>query len=524
MELKNLTIGQVLLGNLEAMPEKNAIEYENVFYTWKELDEISDRLAIKFHEYGIEYNSHVAIWSSNTSNWIFTYLALAKIGAISVLINPNYKEEELIQILQYSEVQYVCYGECNKNLDFSGIISSLKCKNIGKIERYIDIGSNVEKLNKLAFIESERLKQLEGRVTPEHISSIIFTSGTTSIPKGVQLTHYQLVNISMEAANQMKWSKEDEMCLALPLFHCFGLSVGFLASLYKGFCIHLLSRVNTSYILKCIDEYKITILNGVPTMFLALINNQSRNEYDVSSLKSGIIAGSTVFKEDYLKIQKELNFEKLQQSYGQTEASPSITFNNYHDPMDIKCVSVGRVIPHVKLKIISIEDEHELKTYEIGEIIVSGYNVMQGYYKRLEETKKKIKNGWLYTDDIGYIDSEGNLYIVGRKQEIIIRSGENISPKEIEDVIIKYPGVMQTKVFGIPAPVVQEEIVACVIGNGSKINVKNLKEHLKKNLSDYKIPKYIYNFSKFPLNSNGKINIKQLKEEIQLRIKEEENL
>lgn len=532
MKLKNITIGQVLLDKLETMADENAIEYENVFYTWTELDEISNKFAIKFLDCGIEYNSHVAIWSTNTPNWIITYLALAKVGAISVLINPNYKERELSQILEYSDVQYVCYGDFCKNENHKDVVASLKEKNIGKIKKYIYIGQNkfsqcgkTQASEKLTSSDMERLREAERKVTPQDIASMVFTSGTTSMPKGVMLTHYQLMNTSREAAEQMGWTKEDRMCIALPMFHCFGLSVSFFASLHKGFCMYLLPGFHTSYVLKCIDQYRITILNGVPTMFLALLSNSERKKYDLSSLKSGIIAGSTVFKEDYLKICRELNFEKLQQSYGQTEASPSITFNGYNDPLDIKCVSVGKVLPNVELKIVSTgEDKHELKPYETGEIIIKGYNVMQGYYKRPDQNLKKLKDGWLYTDDIGYVDNDGNLYVTGRKQEIIIRSGENISPKEIEDVIIKYPNILQVKVFGIPAPVVQEEIAACIVSDDAEIQINNLEEYLEKYLANYKIPKYIYNLEKFPLNSNGKVNVKQLKEEIQLRISKEENL
>ncbi|AQS04687.1 class I adenylate-forming enzyme family protein [Clostridium beijerinckii] len=521
MELKNVTIGQILSEKLESMGDKNAIEYEDIFYTWQEIDEISDRVAIDFLNNGIEYKSHVAIWSINTINWIITYLALAKIGAISILINPNYKEQELIQIIKYSEVQYVCYGELNQKVS----VSSLKEKSIGRVEKYIFIGKNkfskdydIQPLKELTSVDIERLQQAESKVTPKDIASMIFTSGTTSIPKGVLLNHYQLMNISIEATEQMKWTKEDKMCIALPLFHCFGLSVGFFASLYKGFCIYLLSGICTAYILKCIDQYKITVLNGVPTMFLALFHNPDRKKYNLSSLKSGIIAGSTIFKEDYLKIQQELNFEKLQQSYGQTEASPSITFNDYNDPIDIKAISVGKVISNVELKVIGIDDGHELKPYENGEIIIRGYNVMQGYYKIPKENSKKIKDEWLYTEDIGYLDNEGNLYITGRKQEIIIRSGENISPKEIENVIRNYPGILQVKVFGVPAPIIQEEIAACIVSENKNFELGKLREHLKKYLADYKVPKYICLFNKFPLNSNGKINIRQLKEDIKLKI------
>lgn len=532
MKLKNLTIGQVLSDRLETMADENAVEYEDVFYTWGQLEDLSNKLAIKFLDYGIEYNSHVAIWSKNNINWIITYLALAKIGAISILINPSYKKEELVQVLKYSEVEYVCYGECHTEGNCKEIISSLKEKSIGKVKKYISIRkdkldewgkSNAQDQLTSAYID--RLKQAEHKVTPHHFASMVFTSGTTSIPKGVMLTHYQLMNVAREAAEQMRWTKEDKMCIALPLFHCFGLSVGFFASLSKGFCVHLLQEVRTSYVLKCIDKYKITVLNGVPTMFLALLSNSERKNYDLSSLKSGIIAGSTVFREDYLKIQKELGFEKLQQSYGQTEASPSITFNDYDDSIDVKCASVGKVIPNVELKIISKEYENELQPYEVGEIVIKGYNVMQGYYKLPKENRKKIsEDGWLHTDDIGYIDNEGNLYITGRKQEIIIRSGENISPREIEDAIMKYTNVLQTKVLGVPAPIVQEEIAACVISSDEEFQINDLEEHLKKCLSNYKVPKFIFTYKKFPLNSNGKINMKQLKEEIQLRINKEESL
>ncbi|WP_411679377.1 class I adenylate-forming enzyme family protein [Clostridium thailandense] len=532
MELKDLTIGQVLCDRLKTMAEEKAVEYEDVFYTWRELDDFSNKFAIELLDYGIEHNSHVAIWSKNNINWIITYLALAKIGAISILINPSYKEDELVKILEYSEAEYVCYGECHTERNSKNIISSLKEKSIGRVKEYVfiekgrfDEWGKSNETNKLTSTHIERLKQIKHKVSPHHNASMVFTSGTTSMPKGVMLTHYQLMNVAREAAQQMRWTKEDRMCIALPLFHCFGLSVGFFASLSKGFCIHLLPEVRTSYVLKCIDKYKITVLNGVPTMFLALLGNPERKSYDLSSLKSGIIAGSTVFREDYLKIQKELGFEKLQQSYGQTEASPSITFNNYDDSIDVKCASVGKVIPNVELKIISKEYENELQPYEVGEVVIKGYNVMQGYYKLPKENSKKIsEDGWLHTDDIGYIDDEGNLYITGRKQEIIIRSGENISPREIEDVIMKYPSILQTKVFGVPAPIVQEEIAACVISSDEKFQPEALEEHLKKYLANYKVPKFIFTYKKFPLNSNGKINMQQLKEEIRLRINKEESL
>lgn len=528
MRLENITIGQVLLQRLKTMADENAFEYRDAFYTWRDLDELSDVFAVKLLKCGIKYDTHVAIWGGNTPNWIITYVALAKIGAVSVLINPRYKEEELAKTFEYSDVEYVCYGDCCSNS--KNIIDHLNDRNIGKVKEYMYMGKNehyregrAQILKNLNPSDMENLRKAENKVTPQHIASIVFTSGTTSFPKGVMLTHYQLVNISREAVEQMKWETGDRMCMSVPLFHCFGLSTGFLASLRVGFCIYLLPELHTSCILKCIHKYKITILNGVPTIFLALLSNPERREYDLSSLKSGIIAGSKVFKEDYLKICKELKFKKLQQSYGQTETSPCVTFNGYDDLMNIKCISVGKVIPNVKIKIVSTKDGHDLGPYEAGEILVKGFNIMKGYYKCTRQNCEKVKDGWLYTGDIGYVDNCENLYITGRKKDIIIRSGENISPVEIEEAILRYPGVLQVKVFGIPVPVVQEEIAACIVAENGKLDVDGLVRYLKKHIADYKVPKYIYIFKKFPMNLNGKVNVKQLKKEVQWKVSKEED-
>ncbi len=276
MRLENITIGQVLLQRLKTMADENAFEYRDAFYTWRDLDELSDVFAVKLLKCGIKYDTHVAIWGGNTPNWIITYVALAKIGAVSVLINPRYKEEELAKTFEYSDVEYVCYGDCCSNS--KNIIDHLNDRNIGKVKEYMYMGKNehyregrAQILKNLNPSDMENLKKAENKVTPQHIASIVFTSGTTSFPKGVMLTHYQLVNISREAVEQMKWETGDRMCMSVPLFHCFGLSTGFLASLRVGFCIYLLPELHTSCILKCIHKYKITILNGVPTIFLASI-------------------------------------------------------------------------------------------------------------------------------------------------------------------------------------------------------------------------------------------------------------
>jgi fatty-acyl-CoA synthase len=304
------------------------------------------------------------------------------------------------------------------------------------------------------------------------------------------------------------------------MFHCFGLSTGLLAMFVYGGSMHLCRSHRTAVVMQCIDENRCTILNGVPSLFLAILYSKEREKYKLTTLKTGIIAGSPVSQSDYMTIVKELGMDGLMQSYGQTEASPSITFTGVIDPIDLRCKSVGKTISNIELKIAELETGKSRKPYEQGEILIKGYNVMKGYYKNTEETRNVIsEDGWLITGDLGYLDEDGNLYITGRKKDIIIRCGENISPREIEDAARESKAIIQIKVFGIPMPVVQEEIVACIVTNSdTDLTEDGLRELLKNKLADYKVPKYILFFEQFPEMTGGKLNVQELKKEAFIRI------
>jgi fatty-acyl-CoA synthase len=349
---------------------------------------------------------------------------------------------------------------------------------------------------------------------------MLFTSGSTSRPKGVMISHYQLMNIARDAAGTMQWTEEDQICQVLPMFHCFGLSTGLLAMFVHGGSMNLCSSHRTGVVMQCIEENRCTILNGVPSLFLAILYSKEREKYKLTTLKTGIIAGSPVSQSDYMAIVKELGMDGLMQSYGQTEASPSITFTSVTDPIDLRCKSVGKAISNIELRIADLETGKSQKPYEQGEILIKGYNVMKGYYKNTEETRNVIsEDGWLTTGDLGHLDEDGNLYITGRKKDIIIRCGENISPKEIEDAARESKAIIQIKVFGIPMPVVQEEIVACIVTNSdADLTEDGLRELLKNKLADYKVPKYILFFEQFPEMTGGKLNVQELKKEAFIRI------
>ena len=531
MNLVSKTIGTILGERAKATPECLGIGYRDYQYSWIEVDEISDFLAVRYMNMGVKKGSHAAIWSVNSPNWVFCFLALVKIGATAVLINTCYKEKELEDLIRDNDVEYLFYGYGCKNTSYEEIIKHIFSKNIPCLKKTLPL--ELEAPNKwyqrglfpsvLSDDEKKKLEKRKQSVVPEDTACIMFTSGTTSKPKGVMLSHFSLVNNSAEISRQMNWNQNDKLCISVPLFHCFGITAGILSCIHCGAEAHLLKYYKTVDVMEQVEKYHCTILNGVPTMFLAILHNQERARYDLSSLQSGIIAGSPISPVEYEEICRELEIPHLQVSYGQTEASPCIAISDYDDALELKSNTAGKAISDVELEIRRPENSYNsecgeeleaLQKCEIcGEIVVRGYNVMQGYYNRPEETAAAVdEEGWLHTGDIGYIDEAGYLHVTGRMKEMIIRSGENISPAEIENCIIEIPEVEAVKVIGIPAKVLQEEIAACIIPrDGAVIQEDDIREYVKARLSDYKVPKYILTFQEFPISASGKVLSKDLK-------------
>lgn len=520
MKLEKMTVSQLLSYHATHYPDEIAMKYETYSCNWNKVNKITDQLACKYLKYGIHKGTHVGIFAVNSPNWIFTYLALAKIGAVSVLINFNYKTKELLSIVNYSNIEYLCYGDKYKGQDFIDIIQHLRKFRIWKMRQYIYIGPDEkgswfheEPSIYLNTNDYEKLEEQKAQVESEDILSMLFSSGTTAQPKGVLLTQFQMLNIAKIICNQMRWKQEDRICLTLSLFHCFGLSTGLLASIVSGCSLCILKSFASKEVFEAIEQQTCTVLNGVPTMFLSMIKNEEFDSYNLSSLRSGIVAGCKIHPHHYREIVNRFGFEKLQQSYGQTEASPTITCSDYEDVLEVKEASVGKVISNVALRIVDKKRKVATEPFVEGEIQIKGFNVMQyGYYKRKRETRKIITaDGWLKTGDIGYLDENQNLCITGRKKEMIIRCGQNISPTEIEEVILQYDGILDVKVFGVPDSVAQEEIAAAVCCS-TLVKREKIMAYLKENLADYKVPKYLYGYFGFPLLANGKVDIKTLKE------------
>lgn len=523
MRLIRKTIAECLRSRVRESGDKIALEADDQRYTWKDLDMLSDYMVGRMLSCGIRKGTHVGIWSTNSPNWIIVFLALTKIGAIPILLNTCYSTEEMEKVLRYADVEFVYYGEGYKKLVYEDMVVQLRDELADQVKRWIYIGRDTARrwMTEESFVFAERMKkvtrEISGyirRVSPDDTAAILFTSGTTAMPKGVMLSHYNLVNSSLETCEHMKWGADDKMLIAVPLFHCFGITSSLLSSIHTGFCMHVIEYYKTVTVLRSVQDYHCTLLNGVPSMFLAVVKNPLHKEYDLSSLRRGIIAGSPLSPDDYMMIRREIPSLVLHASYGQTETSPCVSIGDVGDSDEDNAHSAGRVIRHCEVAIMGPEGQ-QMPVGTDGEICVRGYNVMQGYYHLPEATAKAIdQNGWLHTGDLGHVDERNFLYVTGRIKEMIIRGGENISPREIESAILTYPGIKEAKVIGLPAEVLQEMIVACIVPEeGTTISNAGLMTHLENHLAYYKLPAHIVRMDALPVNASGKIMLGELKEQ-----------
>lgn len=505
------TIDSQFLSLVEAKGSEKALFYKEQSYSWEEINQIAEKMAADMIKLNVEKGSHIAIWCANSPLYLCAFFAIEKIGCISVPINPAYKTWEMNQLVSYGDFKGIFCDESTvrklqktEGIDFVSYIGS-------------DVLGDILAKEEPAASIKEKIRERQLQADAHDDACMLFTSGTTGGAKGVVLTHFQLLNVAWRAVQAMHWRKEDIFCLSLPLFHSFGLSTGVLAALFHQGTVCMNDSFKSTAVMACVDRHHCTVLNGVPTMFLSVLYNPNRWRYDLSSLNSGIIAGSGVHAKDFMKISRELNIPHLMQSYGQTEASPSITFSPYEDALEKRANSVGRAIPDVRIRIWNTLTDAEAAAGEGGEVEIMGFNTMRGYFKRNDESEKVLrKDGWMRTGDMGYLDKEGYLHILGRMKEMIIRGGENIAPQEIEEVLLNMQDVRQVKVFGIKEAVIQENIAAC-IETDANYQEREVRSYVNRYLADYKVPKYVFLFKKFPENASGKVDAKQLRDIVEKR-------
>ena len=528
-ELLKITIGDMLEKQATDYPDTDALvsPFLGVRYTYKEFDELTDTVARGFMGMGIKKGDHVAIWSTNYPEWVIAQFAVAKMGAVLVTVNTNYKKFELEYLLRQSDStalilmegvkdnNYVKHlnelcptlkdsapGELHeKNLPFLRYVIYLDEKTPAGMFHWNEIFEFAKK------VTPEELAQRESELTIDDVVNMQYTSGTTGFPKGVMLTHYNLVNNGMAIGDCMNFSHVDRLCISVPLFHCFGAVLGVMASFTHATSMILVDHFHPLRVMQAIQYERCTAVHGVPTMFISMLDHPDFKNYNLSSLRTGIMAGSPCPIEFMKRAVEEMNMREIVITYGQTEASPAITMTRTDDPLEKRVHTVGKIIPHVEAKIVDPETGKTLGPNQTGEIVARGYNLMKGYYNMPEATAQAIDaEGWLHTGDLGAIDEDGYFKITGRLKDMIIRGGENIYPREIEEFLYTNDKVRDVQVIGVPDKRYGEEVLACIIlKEGETATEEEMITFVKEGLSRFKAPRYVRFVEEFPMNAAGKI-------------------
>ncbi|MGQ8882772.1 AMP-binding protein [Bacillus paralicheniformis] len=536
-ELLHLTIGKLLEKTAANAPDHEAVVYPDrrLRYTYRQFDQLCRKVAKGLMALGIEKGGHVAIWASNTPEWLTAQFASAKTGAVLVTVNTNYQLSELEYVLKQSDATTLILMESYRGTSYIDIlyklIPELKESEPGKLaserlpflKNIILMGDKRhpgmylwDDILKLSGSVSEKaLDHRMERLKEHDVINMQYTSGTTGFPKGVMLTHSNLANNAANIAECMNLSRKDRMCIPVPFFHCFGCVLGTLACVTAGATMVPVQEFNPKGVLSAVETEKCTALHGVPTMFIAELNDQDFASYDLSSLRTGIMAGSNCPIEVMKKVINNMGMSEITIAYGQTEASPVITQTRVNDSLKRRVETVGRALPNVEVKITEPGTNQEVARGVQGELCTRGYHVMKGYYKNSEDTAAVIdEDGFLHTGDLAVMDEEGYCRITGRLKDMIIRGGENIYPREIEEFLYKHPNILDVQIVGVPDETFGEEISAWIkLKSGASMTADELKEYCKGKIARYKIPRYIAFVEEFPMTASGKVQKFKLREQ-----------
>lgn len=522
------TIGNYIDKICTRYPDKEIVVYpENgIRYNYHEFMNLCNNIAKGLLELGVKKGDHVAILSLNSPEYIAFIIATAKIGAVLVYINSNYGKNEFEYVLKHSDCTTLVLSTGFKDINYinnlndicpelksfkPGELKSDKFPNLKNIISLDNINNenmfNLDYIKKIGMdVEDSILQERAFQLKSNDIINIQYTSGTTGNPKAVMINHYSILNCAFAVGKNLKYSTEDRLLLCLPLFHVMGCVLSAMLCLVYGCTLVIIDRFKTSPVLKYLAEEKCTGFNGVPTMFEFLLNHPELSKADLTNLKKGIIAGSHCSLSLILNIMNKMNMKELSTVYGQTEAL-ILCQNISEDPMEKRINTVGKALPGIETKVIDPSTGKKVPFGTRGELLAKGIYLMDGYYKNSDATNKAIdKNKWLHTGDLAIKDKDGYIQIIGRKKDIIIRGGENISPTEIEEYLTKHPSVEQAAVIGIPDDKLGEEICAFIIPKKeANVTKDELIEFVKNNLAKYKVPKHIIFVDKFPMTTSGKI-------------------
>jgi len=536
-ELTELCLGQVMDQTAAAYPDSPAliVRHTNDRYTWAELKAEVERVARAFMAIGVQKGDRVGIWATNITEWVLTQFATAKIGAILVNLNTRYRSHELEYALQQSQCQTLVfmhgfgsnnYVESLFSVDPAmangrdGVVSSEK---LSHLTRLIFCGANTpEGMQSWADfvalhtqVSAEELKQREATLDCHDALNIQYTSGTTGFPKGATLSHHNIVNNGKLIAYNMHYTHEDKICIPVPLYHCFGMVLANMSSVNSGATMVLPGEAfDPLDTLMAIHEERCTSIYGVPTMFIAEFARPEFKQIDFSSMRTGIMAGSSCPIELMRKVVEQMNCHQLTTVYGLTESSPGMSQTRVDDSNERRVTTVGRAMSHTEIKIADPSTGDPMPLGQIGEICTRGYLVMKGYWRDPKSTSEAIEpEGWLHSGDLGTMDEHGYIRVTGRIKEMIIRGGENIYPREIEEFLHTCPKVADVQVIGVPDEKFGEEVMAWIkLHDGVEMTEEELKEFCKGKISNFKIPRYVRFVEGFPITGSGKIQKFKMRE------------
>nr|WP_233153056.1 AMP-binding protein [Lysinibacillus odysseyi] len=536
-ELVYQTIGELLEEKAALYPEREALVYADRNYrlTYAQFNKHSDLVAKALMAAGLEKGDHFSVWTTNVPEWPGLQFGSGKMGAPLVTVNTNYRSSELEFLLKQSDTKAIILIDQFRDHSFIDTLYEL-CPELkecepGKLQsarlpllktvvvigdrKYPGTYSYEEFLANGTEITDEQLEQRKQSLTYDDVINIQYTSGTTGFPKGVMLRHSNLINNAINIAECMKLTHEDRLCIPVPFFHCFGCVIGTLAIVSAGGTMVPVQEFHPEEVLRTVEKEKCTALHGVPTMFISELNLPNIKQFDLSTLRTGVMAGSNCPIEVMRGVINIMGMEDVTICYGQTESSPVLTQTRADDPLDLKVETVGRALPNVEVKIMKPGTNEEVARGEQGEICARGYVVMKGYYNNPEATKEAIDSeDWLHTGDLGTMDENGYVRVTGRLKDMIIRGGENIYPREIEEFLYKHPKVLDVQITGVPDEKYGEEAAAWIIlKEGQIATEEEIKEFCTGKISRHKIPRYIFFIDSYPMTASGKIQKFKLREQ-----------
>ena len=545
-QLSEKTLGDWLEHWAQLTPDKEYIVYSDrdLRFTWKQFNDRVDDMARGLIAIGVTKGTHVGLWAQNVPDWLTFLYACAKIGAVCITVNTNYKQNELEYLCKDSDMHTLCLTDGTWESNYVDMAYTMlpelrecqrghleskrfpKLKNVVYIgqEKYRGMYNTAEILLLGENTDDDEFMRLRKSVNCHDVVNMQYTSGTTGFPKGVMLTHYNIANDGFLTGEHMKFTQDDKLCVCVPLFHCFGVVLATMNCITHGCTEVLVERFDPLVTLASVHKERCTALYGVPTMFIAELNHPMFDMFDLSCLRTGIMAGSLCPIELMRKVEEKM-YLHVTSVYGLTESSPGMSQTRIDDPDEVRYTTVGRDYEFVDVKVLDPETNKEVPVGTQGEMCCKGFNVMKGYYKNPTATAEVIdENGYLHSGDLGIMDENGNYRITGRIKDMIIRGGENIYPREIEEFLYHLPGVRDVQVAGVPSKKYGEEVGAFIIlDEGANLTEEEVRDWCRGKIARYKIPKYVFFVKEYPLTGSGKIQKFKLRE-LSLKLCEEKGI